>query len=400
MTWNPFEKNSDKSKHLENRGLLGAGWRPLERNLDWDYLRHLLVKDTWELSQKSLCLISNFADALGRNDYAWWANFFNLFSENTRYEFQEFWNYVTPEPLVPDRNHKDILCVETPVEQQVSRQSIPIEHLLNRLQEVTLFKILNLLGRPTLITQQYLDRYFYYPVERFASWERLDVAGTVYAYWCDRDVWLAIYPYERNRRRYTLIAKQLAPLVHKATHNLAVMLSGYQSRIGMVSSPHPIASFPEDVRAFAETVRQAIYSQHQLAVLVHGKPGTGKTAWTQAIAQEFLVGLGYVIFILDHDAIENFVPPTYLEKICLIVNEADNLAQDRASAAARQNNRTEHILSLLDGTLYQSVVDDREIYAQQRLVVLMTCNTTERLDPALLRKGRVDLLYEFAHQFV
>ena len=190
---------------------------------------------------------------------------FHLFSENTRYEFQEFWNYVTPEPPAPSQNYKDLLCVETPVEQQVSRQSIPINHLLNRLQEVALFKILDFLGDPTAISQQYLDRHFYYPVERFVSWERLEVVGTVYAYWRNRDVWLEIYPYERNRRRYTLIAKQLAPLVGKATHNLAVMLSGYQSRIGKISSPYPIASFPEDVRAFSDTVRQAIYSQHQLA---------------------------------------------------------------------------------------------------------------------------------------
>nr|WP_200892394.1 AAA family ATPase [Aliterella atlantica] len=57
-------------------------------------------------------------------------------------------------------------------------------------------------------------------------------------------------------------------------------------------------------------------------------------------------------------------------------------------------------MSLLDGTLYQSVVDQAGIQAQQRLVVLMTCNTTERLDPAILRKGRVDLMYEFTQRFV
>jgi ATP-dependent Zn protease len=110
--------------------------------------------------------------------------------------------------------------------------------------------------------------------------------------------------------------------------------------------------------------------------------------------------LGYVIFILDHDAIANFVPPTYLERICIIINEADNLAQNRASEVAQYSNKTEHILSLLDGTLYQSVIDEGGIHIQQRLVVLMTCNTTERLDPAMLRKGRVDLMCEFTQRFV
>ena len=83
-----------------------------------------------------------------------------------------------------------------------------------------------------------------------------------------------------------------------------------------------------------------------------------------------------------------------------IINEADNLAQNRANIAAQSNNKTEHILSLLDGTLYQSVIDEAGIQAQQKLVVLMTCNTTERLDPATLRKGRVDLIYEFTQRFV
>jgi len=94
------------------------------------------------------------------------------------------------------------------------------------------------------------------------------------------------------------------------------------------------------------------------------------------------------------------VPPSYLERICLIINEANNLAQNRATEAAQRNNKTEHILSLLDRTLYQSVVDETNSRSEQRLVVLMTCNITERLDPAVLRKGRVDLTCEFTYQCV
>ena len=133
--------------------------------------------------------------------------------------------------------------------------------------------------------------------------------------------------------------------------------------------------------------------------MVHGVPARVKTVWTQAVAKQVIVLLGYVNFILDHDAIANFVPPNYLERICIIINEADNLAQYRASEVAQYNNKTEHILSLLDGTLYQSIIDDSGIQLQQRLVVLMTCNTTERLDSAMLRKGRVDLIYEFTERF-
>jgi ATP-dependent Zn protease len=392
-----YEQNPSNNKH---QNLLTSGWRPLQRELDWDFLWQLICNDTRELSQKSLNLASTLAEGLGRNNYAWWANLLNVVSENTRYELEKFWNYITPDPQSPDHRYKDILSTETPVVQFVSRSSIPIDYVLNRLQEITVLRVLQILGRPNIITQYYSERDFYFPVDKFLNWERLDVINTVYAYWSKHDIWLQIEPYDRGRRQYTLMAKDLAPLINKATYDLAIMLSGYQSRVGKVHSQFPIRTFPADIQDFTDALQQAILNQNQLAVVVHGEPGTGKTAWTQAVAKEILMPLGYVIFILDHDAIANFVPPTYLERICIIINEADNLAQNRASEIAQSNNKTEHILSLLDGTLYQSVIDDSGIHSQQRLVVLMTCNTTERLDPAMLRKGRVDLIHEFIQRFV
>lgn len=392
------QKNSSVHNKLQNRGLLGAGWRPLSRQFNWEFLWHLVSNDLWKLTEKTLGISSDIADALGRNQYTWWANILNIFSESTRYELDEFWNYITPEPPTPDYRYKNVLSTKTPVTQEVSRDSIPIDYVLKRLQEITVLKVLEILGKPDIITQYY-ERHFYYPVERFINWD-LEIIGTVYAYWSKHQVWLQIDNYDQGRYRcYTLIAKDLAPLVNKATYNLAVMLSGYQSRIGKVHSQFQIRTFPADVQSFTDTVQQAIFTQNQLAVLVQGDPGTGKTAWTQAVAEEILMPLGYVIFILDHDAVEHFVPPSYLEQICIIINEADNLAQDRSTNVAQGNSKTEHILSLLDGTLHKSVIA-AGIQAQQKLVVLMTCNTTKRLDPAFLRKGRVDLTYEFTCRFV
>jgi hypothetical protein len=401
MSSNYFGSEDNSARNnLQGRGLLGAGWRPLSRQFDWDFFWHLVSNDSWELAQKTLDFASDIADTLGRSQYTWWANLLNVFSENMRYEVDEFWNYITPTPPFPDHRYGEVLTVDTPVTQLVNRDSIPIDYVLTRLQEITVFKVLDLLGDPELITQFYMERHFYFPVNRFVNWERLEIIGTAFAYWSQHQVWLQIDNLGRGRRRYTIIAKDIEPLINKATYNLAVMLSGYQSRVGQINSHFPIRTFPSDIQSFTDTVQQAILDQNQLAVLVSGEPGTGKTAWTQAVAKEILMPLGFVIFILDHDAVENFVPPNYLERICIIINEADNLAQNRASTAAQYNNKTEHVLSLLDGTLYQSVVEQSGIQSQQKLVLLMTCNTTERLDPAVLRKGRVDLMYEFTHRFV
>jgi hypothetical protein len=400
MNFDDFRNNEGNSANNNRQSLLTSGWRPFHRDFDWRFFGQVLFHDTQELSQKSINLASYYADALGRRDYSWWANLLNVASDYTRGELEKFWNYITPDPLTPDNRYKDVLSTETPITQFVSRNSIPIEYVLNRLQEITVLRVLKLLDRPDIITQYYSERDFYFPAEKFVNWERLEVINTVYAYWAKHDVWLQIDPYDRGRRQYTLMAKNLAPLINKGAYDLAVMLSGYQSRVGKVHSQFPIRTFPTDIQEFTDTVQQAILNQNQLAVVIHGEPGTGKTAWTQAVAKEILMPLGYVIFILDHDAITNFVPPTYLEQICIIINEADNLAQNRAYEVAQYNNRTEHILSLLDGTLYQSVIDESGIQIKQRLVVLMTCNTTERLDPAMLRKGRVDLMYEFTQRYV
>lgn len=390
---------SQQNRPQSPRGLLGAGWRPLQRELDWAYLGNLLLADTAELVQRSMMLTSELANALGRRDYAWWANGMNLFSSWVRDDLDRFWDYITPDPAYPDYRYSDHLSVSTPVPPIVTRDAIPMDHVCWRLQDMIIQRILQHLGRPDFISQYYLDRHFYFPVEKFVSWERLEVIHSAYAYWHQADLWLQIEP-QGKQRRLTLQGVELQSLISKVTYGLAVMLSGYQSRVGQIQSDYGIRTFPQDVQDFTDIVQEKILEQSQLAVLVSGQPGTGKTAWTQAVAQEILQPLGYVTFILDHEAVQQFVPPDFLDRVCLIINEADNLAQNRALETAQTNSKTERILSLLDGTLYRSVLDEAHPQTSHRMVVLLTCNTTERLDPAILRKGRIDLMANFTHCFV
>ena len=84
------DRDDTSVNNPQAKGLLGAGWRPLSRQIDWGFLLHLVSNDTWELTHKTLNIASDLADALGRNDYAWWANTLSIFSDNSRYKLDEF----------------------------------------------------------------------------------------------------------------------------------------------------------------------------------------------------------------------------------------------------------------------------------------------------------------------
>lgn len=101
-----FRDYNDSPMYRKNQeqDLLRNGWRPLYRDLDPQFLLELVSNDPWKITQKSLDLLSRIADNLGRNNYAWWANILNLFSEDLRYNIDDFWDYITPEPLLPNQD--------------------------------------------------------------------------------------------------------------------------------------------------------------------------------------------------------------------------------------------------------------------------------------------------------
>ena len=97
----------------------------------------------------------------------------------------------------------------------------------------------------------------------------------------------------------------------------------------------------------------------------------------------------YHTFILDSDGLQDFYPPTYLDKICLIVNEADNLCLDRTQFIGSSKS-SERLLSLFDGTIYSNIIPFNRAVEPPSVVTFLTANNTDNLDPAFLRKGRID----------
>jgi hypothetical protein len=136
-----------------------------------------------------------------------------------------------------------------------------------------------------------------------------------------------------------------------------------------------------------------IYAAHSLTfktgILLYGKPGTGKSSMASAIANYLDCGL----IIIDTTTFQYLNISSVVESInadnrtyVILIDEIDAIFKSRddkdASDTVKEN--TTKLLSLLDSPQSPSNV-----------VFVATTNYIDRLDNALIRKGRFDLIEEF-----
>lgn len=120
--------------------------------------------------------------------------------------------------------------------------------------------------------------------------------------------------------------------------------------------------------------------------LFHGPPGTGKSSTVETLAGELNLplyalnlaglsdgGLEQAICNMNHDAVS-----------ILLIEDVDTVSLNR------DLNKEEQWASL--GTLLNAIDG---VHAADNIILVMTTNHPENLDPALVRKGRVDRQIEF-----
>jgi SpoVK/Ycf46/Vps4 family AAA+-type ATPase len=121
--------------------------------------------------------------------------------------------------------------------------------------------------------------------------------------------------------------------------------------------------------------------------LFYGPPGSGKTSFIYALASKF----DFKIFIINitpdltNDVFINLIQNIESKKhsSILILEDIDSLFKERKTS-------NEHwitfsgILNIFDG-----------IFCKEKLLIFLTTNHKELLDPALLRPGRIDYIVEF-----
>ena len=116
--------------------------------------------------------------------------------------------------------------------------------------------------------------------------------------------------------------------------------------------------------------------------LLHGPPGTGKTSFITSVASKydldvFMINLNTNI----NDIVFMKMIAKLPERSLLVLEDVDFLFEQN------QNNSVNFstILNTLDG-----------FACKNRLITFMTTNHKEKLDPSLIRPGRIDSIYEFS----
>lgn len=141
----------------------------------------------------------------------------------------------------------------------------------------------------------------------------------------------------------------------------------------------------DDVTAFlnSEAEYDAFGIPYKKTYLLTGVPGSGKTSLIKALCNEIHYNLAIMSISRDMDnatiqnSFRNIDPKTVL-----LLEDIDCLFEKRTSIETSSFTFS-NLLNILDGVLFK-----------HGLIVFITTNHPEKLDPALLRQGRTDLIVE------
>lgn len=141
----------------------------------------------------------------------------------------------------------------------------------------------------------------------------------------------------------------------------------------------------DDITNFlnSEAEYDAFGIPYKKTYLLTGVPGSGKTSLIKALCNEIHYNLG--IMSMSRDMDNATVQGSFRSldpKTVLLLEDIDCLFEKRVSVET-QSFTFSNLLNILDGVLFK-----------HGLIVFITTNHPEKLDPALLRQGRTDLIVE------
>ena len=152
--------------------------------------------------------------------------------------------------------------------------------------------------------------------------------------------------------------------------------------------PNEATNIVKDMRNFIgqETWYRRMGIPYRKGYLFTGPPGTGKSSSVEALAGE----LGIPLYILnlaylgDSSLETAMIEMDNMGTAIILIEDVDTVQISRDHTNQTQKISLGTLLNVLDG-----------VQAADNVILVMTSNHAEKLDPALTRKGRVDQIIHF-----
>jgi hypothetical protein len=376
------ESTKEKVQYLERRS-----WQRVEPQLDWNYLVNL---GTGEIIDSSGQFVAELLEAMRDNPFGW----FGSKGKQARRELIEKLCPLSVLPSVP-------LAVphieaQLPPSNYYSEVENAFELLAMTIIDVARRK---LLGAPIYLGQQ-IDQtvVIHTQPERF-DWNDSDIKGEFVAQWTQAQLHISKDIHWQSNgtaivQTWQLYSHQLRQIATAAMTDIGIEINGRAYQVGKLCPEYSLEQFPSYIQEISDKLRFYLVDNGPVArynILIQGPPGTGKTRWAQSFAAQVLSPQGYLVAVLDYESLENFHLPDYVDKVCVILNDADNLCLDRENA---EPGTTEKILAWLDGSR-AGYIQPLYLPARSSIVTILTANSTERWDSAGLRQGRIHAQFTF-----
>lgn len=376
------------------RNLKRQGWKDLEFYIDLDYLNKVGFPI---IAQETIDAIGYIVHEATNTTRGTLTNILCLFGSTTQNYLKSYLSVLTPNSLIPSLINKN------------TKYSLKVKETESNYYIAV--KVLEKLGTPQKIYQEVNEKSYKSDNRQlleldpkyFTRWENLEIVSRLYLFFSN-DIQVEIWDEEIGFRGEYTKSKRIdiyfpskevrSEVINESLRETAFLQTNKSIKVGKPNSKYTLKSFTKEVLTFGKEIENKIKkidnstNAEKLAIMIQGTTGVGKTSFVNAFIKEVVAPLNYLIINMDLESLSEYSPLPYVDKICIVINDGDNLALSREE---RTDGFTEKVMSLLDGNYLNCINSDDN--SNIKLLIFITANTVERWDTAALRKGRIDLSY-------